>query len=205
MAAVRGRRSPPPSQGVSRSLVDRAFPPGARPAHLASDAFYRFTPAADFLSLPGDVARTEFRLAAAHAGWEYGLLRRDLGDEGAGDRPMLVTVWGGGGVVGRRKKGCARPTLSLSPTGRRVRVDRAHGGVPGGAPVHGGVPHRVRAQGQGGRERREGRSGGARGVLARRAACAHPPSHAPPPTLQSFLDDACTRLAADPDAFQGLL
>jgi hypothetical protein len=82
-------------QGVSRSLVDRAFPRGARrPDHLTSPAFLRFTPAAEFLTLPSDVARTEFRLAATceASGWEYGLLRRDLGEHVDPDRNMLVTV-----------------------------------------------------------------------------------------------------------------
>ena len=87
-------------QGVPRSLLDRAFVGGAaaRPPHLASDDFYRFTPTAECLSLPPDVARTEFRLTAAPSapeagGWEYGLLRRDLGpvvDPSKND--MLVTV-----------------------------------------------------------------------------------------------------------------
>ena len=103
------RLTPIPSvsalKGVSRRLLDRAYtdpppppPPGehgegsasstpspAYPPHLASTD-YHFTPAQEFLTLPGDVSRTEFRLIVGHRGWEYTVLRRDMhaGGEAAG-------------------------------------------------------------------------------------------------------------------------
>lgn len=44
------------------------------------------------MSLPGDIARTEFRLVITHDGWEYCILERDLGAHLDCHRNMLVTV-----------------------------------------------------------------------------------------------------------------
>ena len=44
------------------------------------------------MSLPGDIARTEFRLVVTHEGWEYCILERDLGAHLDSQRNMLVTV-----------------------------------------------------------------------------------------------------------------
>ena len=44
------------------------------------------------MSLPGDIARTEFRLVITHEGWEYCILERDLGAHLDCHRNMLVTV-----------------------------------------------------------------------------------------------------------------
>ena len=44
------------------------------------------------MSLPGDIARTEFRLVITHEGWEYCILERDLGAHLDTHRNMLVTV-----------------------------------------------------------------------------------------------------------------
>lgn len=44
------------------------------------------------MSLPGDIARTEFRLVVTHDGWEYCILERNLGAHSETHRNMLVTV-----------------------------------------------------------------------------------------------------------------
>lgn len=63
-----------------------------RPDYLTGPDFYKFTPAEEFMSLPGDIARTEFRLVITHDGWEYCILERDLGAHLDSHRNMLVTV-----------------------------------------------------------------------------------------------------------------
>ena len=50
------------AQGISKNLVTRAFPDYERPDYLTSAEFFKFTPVEEFMSLPGDIARTEFRL-----------------------------------------------------------------------------------------------------------------------------------------------
>jgi hypothetical protein len=53
-------------QGISKNLVNRAFPEPNRPDYLTSEAFTKFTPTEDFMSLPGEILRTEFRLVVTH-------------------------------------------------------------------------------------------------------------------------------------------
>lgn len=53
-------------QGLAKNLVTRAFPDCERPDYLTSAEFFKFTPSEEFLTLPGDISRTEFRLARAH-------------------------------------------------------------------------------------------------------------------------------------------
>ena len=72
--------------------MDKAFPVAERPDYLTGPDFYKFTPAEEFMSLPGDIARTEFRLVITHEGWEYCILERDLGAHLDSHRNMLVTV-----------------------------------------------------------------------------------------------------------------
>lgn len=79
-------------QGISKNLVEKAFPVAERPDYLTGADFYKFTPAEEFMSLPGDIARTEFRLVVTHEGWEYCILERDLGAHLDSQRNMLVTV-----------------------------------------------------------------------------------------------------------------
>lgn len=79
-------------QGISKNLVEKAFPVVERPDYLTGPDFYKFTPAEEFMSLPGDIARTEFRLVITHEGWEYCILERDLGAHLDSQRNMLVTV-----------------------------------------------------------------------------------------------------------------
>lgn len=79
-------------QGMSKNLVDKAFPATERPDYLTGPDFYKFTPAEEFMSLPGDIARTEFRLVVTHEGWEYCILERELGAHLESHRDMLVTV-----------------------------------------------------------------------------------------------------------------
>ena len=80
-------------QGISKNLVSRAYPSGPeRPDYLTSDEFLKFTPTEDFMSLPGEIFRTEFRLVVTHEGWEYTVLERELGAHVDPLRKMLVTV-----------------------------------------------------------------------------------------------------------------
>jgi hypothetical protein len=73
-------------------LVTRAFPVDDRPDYITSEEFYRFTPDEEFMNLPGDIARTEFRLVVKHEGYEYTVLGRELGAHRDPERKMLVTV-----------------------------------------------------------------------------------------------------------------
>ncbi|XP_075265445.1 uncharacterized protein LOC142357807 [Convolutriloba macropyga] len=79
-------------EGISKDLVARAFPESNRPDYITSQDFYKFTPADQFMSLPGEIARTEFRLVATHDGYEYTVLERELGAHRDPERKMLVTV-----------------------------------------------------------------------------------------------------------------
>ncbi|CAK0782536.1 hypothetical protein CVIRNUC_005754 [Coccomyxa viridis] len=80
-------------QGISKNLVSRAFPSGPeRPDYLTSQEFLKFTPTEDFMSLPGEIFRTEFRLVVTHEGWEHTVLERELGAHVDPLRKMLVTV-----------------------------------------------------------------------------------------------------------------
>ena len=81
------------AQGISKNLVSRAFPSGPeRPDYLTSQEFLKFTPTEDFMSLPGEIFRTEFRLVVTHEGWEHTVLERELGAHVDPLRKMLVTV-----------------------------------------------------------------------------------------------------------------
>ena len=79
-------------QGISKNLVSRAFPESDRPDYLTSEEFLKFTPTDDFMSLPGEIERTEFRLVVTHKAWEYTVLERELGAHRDPLRKMLVTV-----------------------------------------------------------------------------------------------------------------
>ena len=79
-------------EGISKDLIQRAFPEDNRPDYITSHDFYKFTPTDEFMSLPGDIARTEFRLVATYDGYEYTVLERELGAHRDPERKMLVTV-----------------------------------------------------------------------------------------------------------------
>eukprot|EP00873_Tetraselmis_striata_P038828 jgi/Tetstr1/459092/TSEL_004542.t1 len=79
-------------EGISKDLITRAFPADDRPDYITSADFYRFTPDEEFMNLPGDISRTEFRLVVTHEGWEYTVLGRELGAHRDPERKMLVTV-----------------------------------------------------------------------------------------------------------------
>ncbi len=132
--------------GVSRRLLDRAYTPEAAPTtassapstsappapapayppHLtASAAHYHFTPTPEFLSLPGDVSRTEFRLVLACGGWEYVILRRDMHEGGGGGgsgsaAAVEVEEEGGEGEGGGGKAG--PPPPSAPPARHKLLV-----------------------------------------------------------------------------------
>lgn len=87
-------------QGISKNLVSRAFPSGPeRPDYLTSEDFMKFTPTEDFMSLPGEIFRTEFRLVVTREGWEYTVLERELGAHVDPLRKMLVTVGSAGSSI----------------------------------------------------------------------------------------------------------
>ncbi len=64
----------------------------ALPDYLTGDEFYKFTPAQELISLPADIARTEFRLVATLDGWEYTVCERQLPGTPDPERKLLVTV-----------------------------------------------------------------------------------------------------------------
>ncbi|KAG1665200.1 hypothetical protein FOA52_002601 [Chlamydomonas sp. UWO 241] len=79
--------------GLSKGLMDRAFPADSRPEYLTDDMFYRWTPDETCLSYPLDVTTTEFKLVANYKGWEYVILSHELGNPmELPDRKLFVTV-----------------------------------------------------------------------------------------------------------------
>mmetsp|Transcript_17481 Transcript_17481/g.52549 ORF Transcript_17481/g.52549 Transcript_17481/m.52549 type:complete len:256 (-) Transcript_17481:438-1205(-) len=84
---------PPAAGGLSKGLMDRAFPAESRPNYLTDDLFYRWTPHETCLSYPLDVANTEFKLIAKYNGWEYVILKHEVGiNMEQPDRALFVTV-----------------------------------------------------------------------------------------------------------------
>lgn len=80
-------------RGLFRRLIKGAFPPHELPDYLTRpDVYYMFTPAEEFVSLPGDATRTEFRLVVTLDGWEHTVAERELGVLRDPERNMLVTV-----------------------------------------------------------------------------------------------------------------
>ncbi|KAL4458373.1 hypothetical protein ABPG75_013238 [Micractinium tetrahymenae] len=80
-------------RGLSRRLVKGAFADaGALPDYLTCEEWYKFSPAEELISLPGDIARTEFRLVATLEGWEYTVCERTLPGTPDPDRRLLVTL-----------------------------------------------------------------------------------------------------------------
>lgn len=78
-----------------RRLIKNAFAaPASLPDYLSSSDFYKFAPAKELISLPGDIARTEFRLVATLDGWEYTMCERQLPGIPDPERKLLVTVRG---------------------------------------------------------------------------------------------------------------
>lgn len=90
-------------RGLFRRLIQGAFgSPAAQPDYLTSPSFYKFAPAEELISLPADIARTEFRLAVTLNGWEYTVCERTLPGTPDPERKLLVTVrWPGGGRAPR--------------------------------------------------------------------------------------------------------
>ena len=79
-------------RGLFRRLIKGAFAPSELPDYLTLPDFYKFTPREEFISLPGDTARTEFRLVVTLDGWEHTVAERELGVTPDPERNMLVTV-----------------------------------------------------------------------------------------------------------------
>jgi hypothetical protein len=84
-------------RGLFRRLLLGAFPSRTTamdglPEYLTSQEYYKFTPAEDFVSLPGDAVRTQFRLVATIDGWEVTVAERELGGPSDPERRLVVTV-----------------------------------------------------------------------------------------------------------------
>jgi hypothetical protein len=81
-------------RGLFRNLICGAFPggPASLPDYLTSCQYYKFAPAADFASFPGDAINTRFRLVATFLGWEVNVAERELGGAPDPERKLLVTV-----------------------------------------------------------------------------------------------------------------
>lgn len=81
-------------RGLFKNLICGAFPGGVAslPDYLTSSQYYKFAPAADFASFPGDAINTRFRLVATFLGWEVNIAERELGGVPDLERKLLVTV-----------------------------------------------------------------------------------------------------------------
>ncbi|KDD72887.1 hypothetical protein H632_c2774p0, partial [Helicosporidium sp. ATCC 50920] len=70
-----------------------AFESEELPDYLASERYVKYTPREEFVSVPGDSCRTQFRLAILGSdGWEHTLAERDWGGAPDPVLNMLVTV-----------------------------------------------------------------------------------------------------------------
>jgi len=74
-----------------QSLLVTAFP-SQLPQYLTSDEYYLFTPEVEFVSLPSNSVRTQFKLVVSVDGWETVVAVRELGRDGDPERRMLVTM-----------------------------------------------------------------------------------------------------------------
>jgi len=81
-------------QGIFKRLIKGAYSStNDLPSFLSSPEYYLLSPAKDFVSLPCNVTRTQFRLVAClEGGWEYTIAERDLGESPDPDRKLIVTV-----------------------------------------------------------------------------------------------------------------
>lgn len=82
-------------RGLFRSLMCGAFSaddPAALPDYLISENYYKFSPAEEYATFPGDAIDTRFRLVATVGGWEMGVAERVLGESPDPERRLLVTV-----------------------------------------------------------------------------------------------------------------
>lgn len=81
-------------QGIFKRLIKGAYSStNDLPSFLSSPEYYLLSPAKDFVSLPCNVIRTQFRLVAClEGGWEYTLAERELGESPDPDRKLIVTV-----------------------------------------------------------------------------------------------------------------
>lgn len=81
-------------RGLFKNLITGAFPGGLAtlPDYLTSSQYYKFAPATDFASFPGDAINTRFRLVATFLGWEVNVAERILGGVPDLERKLLVTV-----------------------------------------------------------------------------------------------------------------
>lgn len=75
-----------------KQLIKGAYPNSAFPNFLTCPEYYVLSPADDFVSMPGDIARTHFRLVVTLDGWEYTVAERELGAEADPNRTLVVTV-----------------------------------------------------------------------------------------------------------------
>jgi hypothetical protein len=105
---------------MCRRLIQGAFSGGDLPDYLVAPDFYKFSPAEELISLPADIARTEFRLVATLGGWEHTVCERALPGTPDPQRRLLVTVSGPPGCPGAalyagRAGGCVGSQHPLQP------------------------------------------------------------------------------------------
>lgn len=63
---------------LPKELVESHYPNSRDfPDYFTNADYMRFTPQVECLVLPGDVVRTELRLAVSYQGWEYTVLKKD--------------------------------------------------------------------------------------------------------------------------------
>ena len=78
---------------LARASTEPLYPPSKKKREKNQKQETTSTPPPqEFVSLPGDAARTEFRLAVTLDGWEHTVAERELGVVRDPERNMLVTV-----------------------------------------------------------------------------------------------------------------
>eukprot|EP00882_Tetradesmus_deserticola_P027109 GHRQ01029966.1.p1 GENE.GHRQ01029966.1~~GHRQ01029966.1.p1 ORF type:complete len:195 (+),score=30.53 GHRQ01029966.1:164-748(+) len=83
---------------LPKELIDSQYPSSTDfPDYFTNADYVQFTPQVECLVLPGDVVRTELRLALSYQGWEYTVLKKDSSSSssssnGSGGREIQVMV-----------------------------------------------------------------------------------------------------------------
>ncbi|WIA14210.1 hypothetical protein OEZ85_002749 [Tetradesmus obliquus] len=116
---------------LPKELINSHYPNSRDfPDYFTNADYVRFTPQVECLVLPGDVVRTELRLALSYQGWEYTVLKKDSShssNSGAGQDIQVMTAEFMGSdpfmaLLGLRMALIAYPVVALS----RVFLDDVH-------------------------------------------------------------------------------
>ncbi|KAF6254047.1 hypothetical protein COO60DRAFT_1543496 [Scenedesmus sp. NREL 46B-D3] len=108
---------------LPKELIDSQYPSSRDfPDYFTSADYVRFTPQVECLVLPGDVVRTELRLALSYQGWEYTVLKKDnslSNSSGGGQEIQVMTAEFMGSdpfmaLLGLRMALIAYPVVALS-------------------------------------------------------------------------------------------